>query len=67
MDGLLERTRRGGDDAGAAHDRDDGAGLGGARVMNAQKITTLFATDPARPERPAGILHIHDCLRAGVG
>jgi arabinose-5-phosphate isomerase len=36
-------------------------------VMNAKKITTLFATDPAAPARPAGILHIHDCLRAGVG
>jgi arabinose-5-phosphate isomerase len=36
-------------------------------VMNARKITTLFATDPTAPERPAGILHVHDCLRAGVG
>ena len=35
-------------------------------VMNGTKITTLFATDPSDPERPAGILHIHDCLRAGV-
>jgi arabinose-5-phosphate isomerase len=35
-------------------------------VMNAAKITTLFATDPAAPGRPAGILHVHDCLRAGV-
>ena len=36
-------------------------------VMNARKITTLFATDPDGPARPAGILHVHDCLRAGVG
>ncbi|HVH01719.1 MAG TPA: KpsF/GutQ family sugar-phosphate isomerase, partial [Amaricoccus sp.] len=36
-------------------------------TMNARKITTLFATDPEAPGRPAGILHIHDCLRAGVG
>ena len=35
-------------------------------VMNARKITTLFATDPEAPERPAGILHVHDCLRAGL-
>jgi arabinose-5-phosphate isomerase len=35
-------------------------------VMNAAKITTLFAADPAAPERAAGILHIHDLLRAGV-
>jgi arabinose-5-phosphate isomerase len=35
-------------------------------VMNARKITTLFATDPEAPGRPAGILHVHDCLRAGL-
>jgi arabinose-5-phosphate isomerase len=35
--------------------------------MNTRKITTLFATDPEVPGRPAGILHIHDCLRAGAG
>ena len=34
--------------------------------MNARKITTLFAVDPEAPGRPAGILHIHDLLRAGV-
>jgi arabinose-5-phosphate isomerase len=36
-------------------------------VMNARRITTLFATDPEAPGRPVGILHVHDCLRAGVG
>lgn len=35
-------------------------------IMNAQKITTLFAVAPEAPLRPAGILHVHDCLRAGV-
>ena len=35
-------------------------------AMNARKITTLFATAPEAPRRPAGILHVHDCLRAGV-
>ena len=32
-------------------------------VMNERKITCLFAVDGLRP---VGILHIHDCLRAGV-
>ena len=32
--------------------------------MNAEKITSLFVLDGAR--KPVGILHIHDCLRAGV-
>ena len=31
--------------------------------MQDSKITTLFAV---REGRPAGILHIHDCLRAGI-
>jgi arabinose-5-phosphate isomerase len=35
-------------------------------VMNAGKITTLFAIAPETPDRPVGILHVHDCLRAGV-
>lgn len=33
-------------------------------LMNARKITTLFVVDADR--RPLGILHIHDCLHAGV-
>ena len=32
--------------------------------MNSQAITSLFAVDEG--SRPLGILHIHDCLRAGV-
>jgi arabinose-5-phosphate isomerase len=35
-------------------------------VMNDRKITTLFAMDPSTPRHPVGILHVHDCLRAGV-
>ncbi|MBF0356918.1 MAG: CBS domain-containing protein, partial [Alphaproteobacteria bacterium] len=33
------------------------------RIMNTSAITTLFVVDD---EKPVGILHIHDCLRAGV-
>ncbi len=32
--------------------------------MNAQAITSLFVLDAAK--KPVGILHIHDCLRAGI-
>lgn len=32
-------------------------------LMNERKITCLFAVEAGRP---VGILHIHDCLRAGV-
>lgn len=34
-------------------------------VMNARKITCLFITDGAG--KVEGLLHIHDCLRAGLG
>jgi arabinose-5-phosphate isomerase len=33
-------------------------------LMNALSITSLFAVDDDR--HPMGILHIHDCLRAGI-
>lgn len=32
-------------------------------VMNDRKITNLFVVDG---DRPLGVLHIHDCLRAGI-
>ena len=35
-------------------------------LMNDRKITCLFAVDPAGKGDAAGILHIHDCLRAGI-
>ena len=35
-------------------------------LMNERKITCLFVVDPARSRRAVGILHIHDCLRAGI-
>ena len=36
--------------------------------MNARtpRITTLFVLDEAQGRKPLGILHVHDCLRAGV-
>ena len=35
--------------------------------MNEKKITQLFVLDPKdKGKKPVGILHIHDCLRAGL-
>ncbi|MEM6679109.1 MAG: KpsF/GutQ family sugar-phosphate isomerase [Pseudomonadota bacterium] len=31
-----------------------------------RKVTFLFVTDASAPRQPIGILHLHDCLRAGV-
>ena len=36
-------------------------------VMNARKITCVFVLDPETQGKPSGILHIHDCLRVGLG
>jgi len=38
-------------------------------VMNGTpKVTCLFVVDPdSEARRPLGILHVHDCLRAGLG
>ncbi|MGR3659909.1 MAG: KpsF/GutQ family sugar-phosphate isomerase [Paracoccaceae bacterium] len=35
-------------------------------VMNERKITCLFVMNPELGKQAVGILHIHDCLRAGV-
>ncbi len=36
-------------------------------IMNARKITCLFVVDPAGAGQPEGLIHIHDCLRVGLG
>ena len=36
-------------------------------IMNARKITCLFVTDPENTRKVVGLIHIHDCLRAGLG
>ncbi|ATE66034.1 KpsF/GutQ family sugar-phosphate isomerase [Rhizorhabdus dicambivorans] len=36
-------------------------------MMSANKITALFVMDHATPERPVGLVHIHDFSRMGVG
>jgi arabinose-5-phosphate isomerase len=36
-------------------------------LMNTRKITCLIVLDPAHAKTPEGILHLHDCLRVGLG
>jgi len=43
--------------------QEDALAAEAVRVMNTYEITGLFVADGARP---VGILHIHDCLRAGI-
>ncbi|MEL6427006.1 MAG: CBS domain-containing protein, partial [Pseudomonadota bacterium] len=63
MTGLLER--RAGEVATANPTTISGDELAQAalQIMNTRKITTLFVTED---RRPVGILHVHDCLRAGI-
>ena len=35
--------------------------------MNDRKITCLFVVDPASGPKALGLIHIHDCLRVGLG
>ena len=36
-------------------------------LMNANRITCLFVVDPKGQGEAAGLIHIHDCLRIGLG
>jgi arabinose-5-phosphate isomerase len=65
MEGLLER--RAGDVAtpGPATIGPNALAQEALALMNKRKITSLFVIDPA-VARPVGILHVHDCLRAGL-
>ncbi|MEM9147735.1 MAG: KpsF/GutQ family sugar-phosphate isomerase [Pseudomonadota bacterium] len=66
MDGLV--ARRAGDVA--THDprtiRPDRLASEALARMTALKITCLFVTDADPPSAPIGLVHLHDCLRAGI-
>lgn len=36
-------------------------------IMNGKKITCLLVVDPVAPTKAVGLLHLHDCLRVGLG
>ena len=66
--GLVDRAAR---DVMTGHPKTVAPGMLAAEALaymnNAlPKVTCLFVVDPAAsPARPLGILHVHDCLRAG--
>lgn len=66
MDGLLER--RAGDvmTADPKTIPSDALAQEAVAAMEARKITCLFAIVPESVHQVAGIINIHDCLRAGV-
>lgn len=66
MDGLLKMTAREVMTANPQTISPDSLAEKALAQMNARKITTLFVKEPDR-NGLSGILHIHDCLRAGIG
>ncbi len=67
MQGLLDKTAAEVMTASPATIAPDAMAEEAVAVMNKRKITCLFVTDAASQQRPQGLLHIHDCLRAGLG
>ncbi|MDJ0825908.1 MAG: KpsF/GutQ family sugar-phosphate isomerase [Rhodobacter sp.] len=66
MAGLLEMTA---EQVMTAHPRTIGPEAlaeEAVAVMNDRRITCLFVVDPAESQNAVGILHVHDCLRAGI-
>ena len=66
MDGLLALTAEKVMTAHPTTIRPDALAEEAVALMNQRKITCLFAVDPTLNGEARGILHIHDCLRAGV-
>ena len=66
MDGLLDLDAQAVMTRGPRTIAPDALAETAVALMNDRRITCLFAVDPGGAGRPEGILHIHDCLRAGV-
>jgi arabinose-5-phosphate isomerase len=66
MDGLLSQTAAQVMTASPATITPDALAEEAVAVMNRYKITCLFVVDKPG-EGPLGLIHIHDCLRAGLG
>ncbi|OUS19554.1 D-arabinose 5-phosphate [Rhodobacterales bacterium 59_46_T64] len=67
MDGLLSRTAKDVMTRAPSTLTPEALAEEAVAVMNARKITCLFVVDPTGNGAPDGLLHIHDCLRVGLG
>lgn len=67
MDGLLTKTAAEVMTTGPATIAPGAMAQEAVAVMNQRKITCLFVVDPDNGQKAEGLLHIHDCLRAGLG
>jgi len=62
--GLLERRAADVMTANPKTTRPNALAAEALHVMNSRSITSLFVVDEGN--KPVGILHVHDCLRAGI-
>ncbi|MBQ4823315.1 KpsF/GutQ family sugar-phosphate isomerase [Leisingera sp. HS039] len=67
MDGLLDKSSAEVMTASPASIAPGAMAQEAVAVMNQRKITCLFVVDPDNGGKAEGLLHIHDCLRAGLG
>ena len=67
MDGLLSQTAADVMTSSPTTIGPDALAEEALAVMNARKITCLFVVDPTQGPQALGLIHIHDCLRAGLG
>ncbi len=67
MDGLLSQTAQDVMTPAPTTIAPDALAEEAVAVMNQRKITSLFVVDPAEGPGAKGLIHIHDCLRAGLG
>lgn len=67
MDGLMSKRARDVMTASPVTIAPDELAEKAVGIMNAKKITCLLVVDPSHADLPAGLIHIHDCLRVGLG
>ncbi len=66
MEGLLEMTAEQAMTRNPRTIGPDALAEEAVALMNERRITCLFVVDPAASHNAVGILHVHDCLRAGI-
>ncbi|MBA96529.1 MAG: KpsF/GutQ family sugar-phosphate isomerase [Sulfitobacter sp.] len=67
LDGLLSKTARDVMTSNPVTIAPNALAEKAVGIMNGRKITCLVVVEPDGNNKPTGLLHIHDCLRIGLG
>ena len=67
LDGLLSKTARDVMTSNPVTIAPNALAEKAVGIMNGRKITCLVVVEPDGSNTPTGLLHIHDCLRVGLG